>query len=164
MSGPQRVPTEILKRRGSWLANTRKKEPKPCAQIPRPPKWLDKAARDVYKQIASELVAMGVGRSPDVNALCRYCRNWVRWKQADAFLQKYGETYTLFCKDKGEGAAKTISCIMPFPQVSIVNKLEVSLSRLEQQFGLTPAARAKIQVEVPVVEKPESKDRFFKVG
>jgi len=158
MPGPPRVPTEILKRRGSWLANARRNEPKPGAQIPRPPKWLDKAARDVYKQIASELVAMGVGRSPDVNALCRYCRNWVRWKQADEFIRTYGESYSIPGKDK------EVVCFMPFPQVSIVNKLEVSLSRLEQQFGLTPAARAKIQVEVPVVEKPESKDRFFKVG
>jgi P27 family predicted phage terminase small subunit len=144
MSGPPRTPTPILAARGSWLAKTRKREPKPASTAPRCPAWLDKDGKAVWKQVVPMLATMGVLANTDGNALARYCRLWVRWKQADAFIQKYGETYPL--KDeKGK-----VKCFQQHPQVGIVNKLSTTLLRLEQEFGLTPASRSRINVDVKV--------------
>lgn len=100
----------------------------------------------VYRQVVADLKDMKVGKHPDRNALIRYSRLWVRWKQADVFLQKYGESYPI------KNANGEVKCFMPFPQVSLVNKLSVLLLRLEQEFGLTPSARARINVEVKPAE------------
>jgi P27 family predicted phage terminase small subunit len=147
MSGPPRTPTPILAARGSWLAKVRtKREPKPKSTAPRCPAWLDKDGKAVWKQLVSMLADLGVLANTDGNALARYCRLWGRWKQADAFIQKYGETYPL--KDN-DGKVK---CFQQHPQVGIVNKLSASLLKLEQEFGLTPASRSRINVEVKVPE------------
>lgn len=156
MPGPAPIPTAILKARGSWRVSTRKGEPQPDGVIPAPPKWLDKAAKAVYREVAKWLENMHVGAKCDVNALCRYARTWVRWKQADLFIQKYGETYPN--KDK----AGHVTQFAPWPQVGIINRLSRELNYLEGQFGLTPAARTRISVEVPEPAKPEGKGRFFK--
>ncbi len=91
----------------------------------------------------------------DGNALARYCQLWARWKKAELFVQKHGDTYPL--KDE----SGRIKCLMPFPQVAIAHKLAAQLTRLEQEFGMTPSARTRISVPVaPRVRDPE-KARFF---
>jgi P27 family predicted phage terminase small subunit len=95
----------------------------------------------------------------DGNALARYCQLWSRWKRAEAFIQKHGDTYPL--KDeKGR-----IRCLQQFPQVSIANKLAQQLTRLEQEFGLTPSARTRIHVKPEEQERvcgPDDKRRLLK--
>lgn len=113
MSGPRPTPTPILAMRDSWRAKMRGKEPQPQGGLGTAPRWLGKAEKAVWRQLAGELAAMGVGRRPDSNTLARYCVLWVEWKTTRN------------------------------------NKLCPMLLRLEQEFGLTPAARAKIEIDVP---------------
>jgi len=158
MSGPRPTPTAILEARGSWRAKTRKKEPKPKGGLPSAPKWLDKAGKEAYRQFVRMAEEMNVGKRPDANVAARYARLWVRWMQNDLHIQKYGETYPIHDK------LGKVTCLMPFPQVTNVNKLSVLLLRIEQEFGMTPAARTRIQVDIPEPVEPEGKSRFFKAG
>lgn len=155
--GPAPTPTEILKRRGSWRAGSRKGEPKPERSAPTKPRKLTKEQAAVWKQLVPELDRLGVLSRIDGNALERYCVLWVRWRRASEFIEKYGESYPLKTEDGG------IKCFMPFPQASVVNKLSVLLLRLEQEFGLTPASRTRIQVQVEPEPDAEGKGRFFKI-
>lgn len=86
---------------------------------------------------------MKVGAAVDTKALERYCVDWLRWRRAQAYIAANGETYQL-TDDSG-----AVRCIMPYPEVAIINKLNISLLRIEQEFGLTPAARTRIQVAAP---------------
>ncbi|NLA69222.1 MAG: P27 family phage terminase small subunit, partial [Gammaproteobacteria bacterium] len=79
-------------------------------------------------------------------------------KQCDSFVRKYGESY--FVKDD---YGKQIKTCQQFPEVGIINRLGVQLLRLEQEFGLTPAARTRIQVTVEPPKQTEGKARFFRV-
>jgi len=89
--------------------------------------------------------------------LARYCSLFVRWKRCAAFIQQYGESYPM--KDK----LGNVVSFAPHPQVNILNKLSGDLLRLEHEFGLTPSARARIEVDVPEPVEPEGKGRFFGV-
>lgn len=156
--GPSPTPTNLLKLRGSPLATKRRdsSEPKPERTCPRCPNWLDAEAKAAWRQLVPQLDAMRVLTRIDGNALTRYCQLWARWKKAELFVQKHGDTYPL--KDE----SGRIKCLMQFPQVAIANKLAAQLTRLEQEFGMTPSARTRIQVPVaPPVRDPE-KSRFFK--
>lgn len=157
MPGPAPTPTEVLKLRGSRRAAGRKNEPKPPNGAPPRPRWLSKEAKAAWKQLVPELDALGVLTKIDGNALARYCAMWVRWKRAADHLEKYGESYPL--KDN-EGKVK---CFMPFPQAAVVNKLSIMLLRIEQEFGLTPASRSRLQIEVPVRE-PSEETNYIKLA
>ncbi|MCX5658410.1 MAG: phage terminase small subunit P27 family [Planctomycetota bacterium] len=153
--GPAPTPTSILQMRGSTLVNQRRlaDEPTPPPGLPRCPAWLDVDTKAAWKQLAPTLGAMGCLTRIDANALARYCRLWARWRKAEAFIDKHGEVYSL--KDD---VGKT-RCVQQWPQVAIANKLTQQLSRLEAEFGMTPSARSRIQIEKPKV--PNSLDRFL---
>ena len=151
LRGPRPMPTKQLELRGSPRAKRRKNEPKPCGNLPDAPKWLDDEAKEVYRQIVKDLGTMGVGKRPDHRPLLRYSRLWVRWKRADLHLQKYGESYPI------KNADGSVKCFVQFPEVSIVAKLSVLLLRIEQEFGLTPSARARITVDIAAPDDPLAK-------
>jgi P27 family predicted phage terminase small subunit len=157
--GPAPTPTAILKLRGSPLATKRRnlREPKGPPGRPRCPDWLDEDAKAAWRHLIPQLDSMGVLTRIDGNALARYCRLWSRWRKAEAFLDKNGEMYPL--KDE----AGKVKCFQPFPQVSIANKLAQQLTRLEQEFGMTPSARTRIQLNKPMstLELNDPKARFF---
>lgn len=163
--GPAPTPTRILELRGSTLVTKRrlKGEPKPPRGRMACPDWLDKRAKAVWKQVVPMLIGMGVLTKIDRNALERYCRTYSRWREAEDFIDKHGSVYPL--KDE-KGKTK---CVQQWPQVAIANKLSIQLTRMEQEFGMTPSARARIQVDVTAAEvalnrKPENpKDRFFNI-
>lgn len=140
--GPRPTPTPLLKLRGSSLVSQRREagEPKPSGK-PRCPDWIDPEAKTAWRQLVPQLEVMKVLTRIDGNALTRYCQLWARWKKAELFIQKNGEVYPL--KDE----SGRIKCLMPFPQVSIASKLAQQLTRLEQEFGLTPSARTRINIE-----------------
>jgi P27 family predicted phage terminase small subunit len=121
----------------------------PSAESERPgcPAWIEPDAKAAWRFVAPRLAKMGLLHKLDRNALSRYCTAYARWKKAELFLQKHGEIYPL--KDeRGQ-----VRYFLPWPQVAIAHKLGQTLARLEQEFGLTPSARTRIE---PTARRPEA--------
>ena len=157
--GRRPTPTPILRLHGSRRADARKGEPQPELGAPDCPSWLDDEAKAAWEDIAPQLERMGVLTRIDKRALARYCDAWMRWRAAVDFIKRHGDTYPL--KDES-GRTKYLQ---QFPQVSIANKLATELLRLEQEFGMTPSARTRIQVDVqPFTDDQSKKARFFQSG
>jgi P27 family predicted phage terminase small subunit len=159
--GPAPTPTPILQLRGSTLATQRRQnaEVQGPAGLPEPPDWLDADARSAWDHVVPMLVSMGVLTKIDGNALSRYCRLWSRWKNAEAFIDKHGMAYPL----KGEDGK--VKCLQQFPQVAIAGKLSQQLTRLEQEFGMTPSARARIPLSAANQGGARrAKSRYFDAG
>ncbi|MEK6675784.1 MAG: phage terminase small subunit P27 family [Planctomycetota bacterium] len=156
--GPAPTPTRILKIRGSTLV-TRKREAGevqgPCG-IPDRPDWLDVDSQVAWDSFVPLLVQMGVLTRVDGKALARYCQLWASWRKAEEFIDKHGTVYPVK-DDKGR-----TKCFMHWPQVSIALKLAPQLTRLEQEFGMTPSARARIQLDRSATpEISAAKRRYF---
>lgn len=143
--GPRPLPTEELKARNSPLATKKRRarEAKGPEGAPTCPSWLDADAKRAWKQLVPMLDSMRVLTKIDGNALARYCRTWSRWRKAEAFIDEHGEMYPL--KDE----SGRVKYMQQWPQVAISHKLALQLTRLEQEFGMTPSARSRIQVENP---------------
>lgn len=157
MRGPQPTPTETLKLRGSWLVNQRQNEPTPTPGTPEPPEWFSEEERAVWDDVVPTLLRMRVLTVADGRALARYCRFWVRWRRCEEFIDKHGTSFPIMGKDKAVKGFQT------YPQAVRAEKLADMLNRLEDRFGLTPAARTRISVEL----KPETenhKARYFGGG
>ncbi len=158
--GPPPTPTESLKLRGSTLVTKRRQrsETKGPSGIPTCPDWLDGDGKTMWKTLVPLLEGMAVLTRIDGNALARYCRLWSRWRKAESFIDQHGEMYPLK-DDSGK-----VKYMQQWPQVAIANKLAQQLTRLEQEFGMTPSARSRIQIERRSGEKDHGKARFFDAG
>ena len=144
--------------RGSKLVIKRRKqtEAKGPEGTPLCPHWLDADAKAKWNELVPKLEQMGVLTLIDQDAVARYCHLWVRWRAAEDFIKKHGEMYPLK-DDKGR-----TKCVQAWPQVATANKLAQQLTRLEQEFGLTPAARTRIHIQVPVTHIDDRKARFLR--
>lgn len=155
--GPAPTPTPILQLRGSKRVTKRRNqmEAKGPEGTPDCPDWLDGEARARWCDLVPQLERMGVLTLVDQGPVARYCHLWVRWRAAEEFIKKHGEMYPLK-DDKGK-----TKCVQPWPQVATANKLAMQLTRLEQEFGLTPAAKTRIQITKPARPSDPDAVRFF---
>ena len=158
--GPRPLPTEILRLRGSTLVTKRRitREITRTPAVPSCPRWLDNGAKAAWRQLVPELDGLGILANVDRNALTRYCRLWSRWRKMEKLIEERGETYPIR-NETGE-----VKYLAQFPHVSIASGLAQQLTRLEQEFGMTPSARARIQVAHPadaLAGSPIGKARFF---
>ncbi|MCP4249376.1 MAG: phage terminase small subunit P27 family [bacterium] len=150
----------MLKLRGSSLVSRRREESEvhgPEGQPDRPD-WLDADAQAAWEELVPMLESMGVLSRIDGHALSRYCRLWSRWRKAEEFLDQKGDMYPL--KDE----SGQVKYFQQWPQVSIAAKLAQQLTRLEQEFGMTPSARARIQIQRSASERPNAKSKYFDAG
>ena len=135
--GPAPTPTATLEARGSWRAKTRKDEPVAEGK-PRCPEWLTGDAKKAWRKLMPALHQAGLAGEIDRHALARYCQLWARWCELEQFIAERGTVYPVKNKD-GEAVD-----MKEFPHVGRASKLADQLLKLEQQFGMTPAARAAL--------------------
>ena len=127
-----------------------KKSPPVSDGAPRCPAWLDAEARAVWRVVVADLKASGILDRLDAQSLACYCQTYVRWKKAEEFLAKHGEVFAV--KDE----AGRVKYLQQVPQVAIARSCLEILTRYQREFGMTPAARARLSLE------PEEQQDEFK--
>ena len=148
MSRP--VPSQIKKLRGTYRRDRAPaNEPQPPAGRPACPSWLIPDAKAAWRRLAPGLAASGLLTKVDRNALARYCTLWARWRAAEDHIRENGSLHKL---PSGYVATN--------PHVAIAGRLAVLLSKLEHDFGMTPAARTKIDVP-PKPDGPDELERLI---
>ena len=110
-------------------------------------------AKTIWRQLTPKLKAAGILTVIDGAGLARFCELYVQWREAAVELR--GKTRVIT-------QANGILC--PNPLFKIVNELSRELARLEQAYGLTPADRAGLSVNMDDLNEPEEKARFFRAG
>lgn len=116
--GPAPTPTAILEMRGSWRAKQNTDEPVPdvlCKEFM--PSSLDDQEQATYREIAEHLINLRVLTVLDWRLLERYVQLYHRLQRA---LQREDTKHTE------------------------IDSLSSQLLRIEQQLGMTPAARSRI--------------------
>jgi phage terminase small subunit len=135
--GPAKTPTAILEGRSSWRAKTRQDEPVYNGiQNLRQPIGLGYHGKKIWNRLFPLLTNQGVLTDADIAGFERYCFLWQAWKD--------------LAKEKPLDINKLM-------------KIESGFSKLEQQFGLTPASRPNIKAN-KVEQKEDKTKRFLQVG
>jgi P27 family predicted phage terminase small subunit len=129
-----------------------KNEPQPEKKAPRCPSWLEPEAKKEWKRMAKTLETIGVLTQVDKAAFAGYCQAYARWKEAEEFLSKHG---TIFKTPSGY--------IQQVPQVSIAQTYLKVMKDFCSEFGLTPAARTRIQVDSAVGQEDDPMESILKV-
>ena len=137
--GPKPTPTKLLKLRGSWRAKLNKNEPKPKIQAPSIPGHLSKEAVAEWERIVPELKRLGLLAKIDRAALSGYCQSWARWVNAEKEIAGTG----------GEVVKSPSGYPIQNPWLSIANKALKQCESFIKEFGLSPAARTRIEIDKP---------------
>lgn len=112
-------------------------EPQPEKKAPECPSWLEPEAKLEWERMAEIMEGIGILTEIDMTSFAGYCQAYARWKEAEEFLSKHG---TIFKTPSGY--------IQQVPQVSIAQTYLKAMKDFASQFGLTPAARTRIQVNM----------------
>jgi P27 family predicted phage terminase small subunit len=152
LRGPAPELPRVLELRGSNRAGRHKGAPQPPCERPPAPVYLSPVGKHAFRALAVELEAIQVIARVDQNALARYVVLWERWRKLEDFLKKNGDTYVLRGKPDGSVDAAgapvpgPVVAVKTYPQAKQATALAGELLKLEREFGLTPAARARLSV------------------
>ena len=123
-------------------------EPKPATKAPKMPSGLPPAARNAWRAWSKMLLRLGILTEMDGPALEALCRAWAGYRKAERVRVKDGDSYAAKT-DRGAHVIRTR------PEVAISDMEWKRFFRLCQQFGMTPASRAR----VATTEEPQE-DEF----
>lgn len=125
-------------------------EPKPKIEAPPPPKHLKREALAEWKRITPILARLGLVSALDRAALSAYCQAWARHVQAEKEIAK------------DSALAKTHNGYpIVNPWVTISKQSVEQICRLLGEFGLTPAARARMGTRGKPVDGEEKAPNIF---
>ncbi|TXH56410.1 MAG: P27 family phage terminase small subunit [Desulfurellales bacterium] len=137
--GPAKTPTAILRLRGSELASHREGEPEPQHGLPVTPDGLPDEAVSVWERTCEVLSDMRVLTVADGAQLERYARMLVLWRKVQQVLDSFATAEDL-------AAAWDSDRKRPIIRNALAESrnLDTHLKQIEGNYGLTPAARARI--------------------
>jgi len=141
--GPKPKPSIIRDLEGNQGKKRRNRsEPEfPPADPMSPPEWLNVVAREEWLRVAPVLGKVGLLTVVDVTALAAYCACYSRYREAEEVLEQLGTTFTVR-DDKG-----VIKGRWPMPEVGIAVKMLDKVRALAGEFGFTPSARGRIELD-----------------
>ena len=67
-------------------------EPQPEKKAPSCPKWLEPEARKEWRRLAPYMERIGILTEADRTAFASYCQAYARWKDAEEFMTRSGQT------------------------------------------------------------------------
>lgn len=136
--GPQPKPTHLRVLEGETRpSRLNAAEPQPLNRAARPPEWLSDAGRVEWDRVLPELRAMGAGRESDAPALAAYCEAVARLAAASQLVARGG----MLLRGREGNMVKN-------PAVSMASAASADVRYWAREFGLTPAARQPLRVEV----------------
>lgn len=167
MASPRPKPTALKLLEGNPGKRTLSEdEPRyPTLTIDRAPERLTPEAKKLWLELGNQLCQIGLLQIVDSNLFERYCDLFAKWLIAKDFLDKNGTSYTTMkpvLETDGNGKWRQKMVLNPktgvrepatkpdevkrFPQVRDYMELSDRLLKVEQEMGLTPAARSKLRV------------------
>lgn len=140
--GRRKRPTKITEAMGNpGKRKIKKNEPKPDGLPPEQIDGLDDTGLAKYRQMRNALGGLRLLTSIDADALMQYAWAYQEWVKCRDFIAANGSIMSI--KD----AAGKPKYIQQVPQVSMARQYWAMMYRLQQEFGMTPSARASLSVD-----------------
>ena len=136
MRGPAPTPTALRVLEGNPSKRPLNRlEPQPRARAPKCPDHLDEGAKKEWKRLLPILRRMRLVTEADGIALGNLCQAYSTMAQAQVKLNKTGLLY-----------GKEGQPIRASPLLRIIHECSDRINILCREFGLTPAARSRLQM------------------
>jgi P27 family predicted phage terminase small subunit len=134
--GPVGAPTALRLLRGDKPCRINEREPVPADDLPEPPPEMSDEVRAVWDYTLNELAYMKTAVAADRDSLVCYCEAVIAHRKASAILARS----TVLVKGMHGTLVRN-------PALQIQRDAAQTVRGFAQEFGLTPSARAGIQME-----------------
>lgn len=144
------VPTVLKKLRGNpgkRAYNDLEPMPDKLERFPDPPKGMPAAAKKEWYEVGPLLFNVGCLTSVDLTPFKIYCLEFHKYQQAIRFVKKHGAVLV----------NQTSGVYYTNPAENQANKLKDSMRKFWSDFGMTPVARTRIEVDDAPKEDPMEK-------
>lgn len=138
-----------------------KKEPKPKREAPSCPAHLSDNGKVAWGKLCVLLDRMGVLTEADSMALERLCDTYAEILECRDLIAKTGRTYTSVRSSGSEDDSSEQVLVKANPAVAMLADADRRFKSYLVEFGLTPAARSKVQVAKDDDEKADPLAEFF---
>jgi P27 family predicted phage terminase small subunit len=148
--GPAGKPTNLRLLHGDQKKDPQRvnrNEPIPDASDIKPPTWLSKQARRVWRKLAPDLIAKKVLTGWDVEAFASYCDAVVRRAEAAKKVEEEGQVVELPVFNKNGDL--TGYRVARNPWLMAHKDADLQAQRWGARFGLTPSERQDIKLPAP---------------
>lgn len=138
--GPKKTPLALVKARGNPAKRTLPPEtiaPPVDDAMPAAPAHLSASARAEWKRLCPALRTLGLLSTLDHAAFAAYCAAYGRWVDCERAL----------AKEKGNVTLPSGTKLVKHPLVSVAHEAMRDMVRIAGEFGMTPAARARIDTD-----------------
>tara|TARA_R110001599_G_scaffold117556_1_gene285983 strand:+ start:40 stop:531 length:492 start_codon:yes stop_codon:yes gene_type:complete len=108
---------------------------------PQPPKELSDGALRVWRQLAPQLIELGLLAEVDASTFATYCQSYADWLELNEYLAKLGPKNWYF--ETQTGYRQII------PEVTAREKAFQAMQRQGGKFGLDPSSRSGIPAGKP---------------
>jgi P27 family predicted phage terminase small subunit len=141
------TPTKLRVLRGNPGHRPIRAEPEPRApvELPEPPDFLTEEARAEWFRIGEELRRLRLLTIADTRPLAAYCQSFGRWADAERAIKLMAERDPV---TKGLMVKGSLGNPVQNPLCKIAANAARDMVRYAAEFGLTPAARARIAAGV----------------
>ena len=133
-------------------------QPELAPDIPEPPKHLHRYASAEWRRIATECYRLRLLTTLDVQSLAAYCQAYAHWRKA---IEQIARAETLNPDSGGMTVARIDKEGNTYhirnPMLTAANHAAREMLRFASEFGLTPAARARLASGLSAGEKPRGK-------
>jgi P27 family predicted phage terminase small subunit len=164
-SGPPKKPTKLKLLQGTFRKDRAPgNEPKPEPAIPPVPEQLSPQAKVEWTRISKELSTLGLLTRIDRAALAAYCEAWSDWLDAsqrcrtkagkDLKVIKTGERVKYGAD--GKVIERSGGNFIENPYYSIKKRSAELMHKFLTEFGMTPAARSRINAKPVEAAKPSA--------
>jgi len=140
MKGRKAVPTALKELRGNpgkRPINARELQPPVPARPPYATRHLSEDAKREWRRIVAVLLELGLYTELDHAALEMYCQSYGRWVHARRMIIRTGGEVV----ESDEGAAYYNQWY------NVENREFEKMRKMLAEFGLTPSARSRLQIE-----------------
>lgn len=150
--GPAKKPTKLNKLQGNpgrRPLNQREPQPSPLERKPTAPRWLSHAAKLQWKRLVTPLYECGLLTQVDQLALAMLCEAYATYQDARLLVEQEG---MIAISEKGS----------PYlhPAVGIMNSSRRELLTWAREFGMTPSARTRIEIDADNEQAPSLADEL----
>lgn len=127
---------------------------KPGSDNIKPPSWLCKSGKKVFEELAGELTKIDLVTNIDVYAMARWAHCYIKYQECAAIVNKDGVEVL-----KANSAGFPVAG--PHQLLSTMKQLNEQMTKLESEFGLSPASRAKLAMPPKEEKEPTEFEKTF---
>lgn len=134
--GPAPTDRNVLQMRGTYRPDRDPGDEPEVAkllELPAPPDHFGELAAKIWREKAELLVGLELLTEADLGSLEGYCLAHERAIEAEAIVRIEGRT------------VRTVQGLKRHPELITAEKARADMRRYEQEFGLTPNARARMR-------------------